>query len=104
MKQLYNSKEYIKNFKLESGKIQKRGSNGKNWKVNGDFICESLHYANNIYQALGKQIWIMKGKSNTWKIQDSPNRCIVITKNKTQCIKSRSINCNMCTQHKLLLS
>jgi len=95
-KLIYNLPEYINYFKKT-----KAGNNGKNWKKNNEYICCSLHYAYNIYQALGKIKWCKSGKKNTEygsSIKEK-NRCVIITKKGTQCKRSKITDCNMCTQH-----
>ena len=106
---LYASTEYERNMSSR-GKPIRRGNNAKNWRINGDYICPSLHKADNIYQALGKRVWCDDrakaggGPANTWRNTIPPeNRCDTITTfSESQC--KRSITSSgkspcLCTQH-----
>ena len=94
-KSLYALPEYISHFK----KV-KRGNNAKNWKKDNKYICDSLHYAVNIYQSLGKLESLKKESKREYssKLEDV-NRCVVITKKGTQCKRNKKNGCDMCTQH-----
>jgi hypothetical protein len=77
-----------------------RGNNANNWRIEkkGNFLCDSLHYADNIYQTLGKNMWRKSGKSDTW--HNTPiDQCVFITKKGTQCKRSKCEGSTMCTQH-----
>lgn len=98
LKSLYATTEYKRNV----GKV-KRGDRAKNWKKEGKFECPSLHKADNIYQCLGKRVWISDhggGRANTW-INKPVFQCQVITKfSGEKCLRSvgEGMGCR-CTQH-----
>ena len=107
---IYSNKKYIKHF--ESKKNNKRCTSANNWRQNGNYICDSLHKANNIYEGFGKNKWCNEWKrksieksinSNTWNnYLDPEKRCVVITQKNTQCRFSRTFKCkdsNMCSHH-----
>ena len=77
----------------------KRGKNGKNWMEDEKWICESLHYANKIYNALLKMNWVKGGNHGQQTSIDENNRCLFITKKGTQCIRSQCSNGGVCSQH-----
>ena len=94
---LYSNQGYISFFKKK-----KRGSNAKNWRYinKEDYICPSLHKANNIYQALGKASSLEAGVPNSWiNTPIIETQCITITKKGKQCCKTKCETSNMCTQH-----
>jgi hypothetical protein len=105
LKTLYATAEYKRRLKK-----LKRGSNAKNWKKDGKFLCPSLHKADNIYQCLGKRVWCKDhsgGRAGTWPgvsgVTPPPEhfRCEVITDfSGDRCLRSvgESDGCH-CTQH-----
>ena len=108
---LYASTEYKKYMSSSTGKPIRRGSNAKNWRINGAFICQSLHKADNIYQTLGKRVWCDDrakaggGPANTWPNTVPPeNRCGISPTNFSgaQCLRSITASGKspcLCTQH-----
>tara|TARA_B100000745_G_scaffold298388_1_gene246956 strand:- start:717 stop:1310 length:594 start_codon:yes stop_codon:yes gene_type:complete len=95
---LYSNEDYKSYFDDLDKSV--RGHNAINWKIEmeGDYLCDSLHYADNIYQTLGKNKWRKTGKNDTW-YNEPIERCVVITKKGTQCRKSKCEGSDMCTQH-----
>ena len=94
---LYSNQGYITFLKKK-----KRGSNAKNWKNlnKEDYICLSLHKADNIYQNLGKASSLKTGKPGSWINKPIPGyQCIAITERGQQCCKSNCGTSNLCTQH-----
>jgi hypothetical protein len=77
-----------------------RGNNAINWRIEqkGNYLCDSLHYADNIYQTLGKNMWRESGQNDTW-YNEPIERCVFITKKGTQCKRSKCEGSTMCTQH-----
>ncbi|MBH10047.1 MAG: hypothetical protein CMG74_06815 [Candidatus Marinimicrobia bacterium] len=92
MKKVYEDEGY----KTRMSTI-KRGNNGKNWMKGEEWICESLHYANKIYNAILKMNWVKDG--NHGQQRTAKNRCLFITKKGTQCIRSQCSNGGVCSQH-----
>ena len=102
---IYKDRGYIEHFK---NKKIKRGCNSINWKENGNYLCESLHKATNIYDAIGKKKWCnVHGRNpvaDTWINEPDPEtKCVVITKKGSQCKRSRCKESDRCTQHFKLL-
>lgn len=98
LKLLYNNENYKSYFDDLEKSV--RGNQANNWRVEkkGNYLCDSLHYADNIYQTLGKSMWCKSGKSDTW--HNTPiDQCVVITKKGTRCRKSKCNGSDMCTQH-----
>ena len=98
LKMLYSDDDY-KTYFNDLDKSA-RGNLANNWRTekNGDYLCDSLHYADNIYQTLGKNKWRKTGKNDTW-YNEPIERCVVITKKGTQCRRSKCEGSDMCTQH-----
>ena len=98
LKLLYSNEDY-KSYFDDLGKSV-RGNNANNWRTEkkGDYLCDSLHYVDNIYQTLGKSMWCKNGKKDTW-YNEPIERCVVITKKGTQCRKSKCAESDRCTQH-----
>ena len=104
MKKVYNNEEYKTRMSIprasgSGSSTIKRGANGKNWKEGGEWICESLHYANKIYNALLKMNWVKEGKHGMQKARNEATQCVFITKNDSRCIRSSCSSSMMCTQH-----
>ena len=97
LKLIYSDKRYIE-YMTENGKLIKRGSNSKNWKIHKLWICHSLNYVNSVYQTMGKKVWSDKGNHNKQPIQQ--NQCEALTKSKKiRCKRSKCKDSNYCTQH-----
>jgi len=103
---LYGSPEYKKNMSSDRGKILKRGSNAKNWcSHDGEkqFICRSLHKANNIYQALGKREWCADHiHDKPGQSDKTPQGCswsVTLNDVTRKCMRSPSHGCGTCSQH-----
>jgi hypothetical protein len=98
LKLLYNNEDYQSYFDDLDKNV--RGNLANNWRTEkkGAYLCDSLHYADNIYQTLGKSMWCKSGKNDTW-YNEPIERCVVITKKGTQCRKSKCMESEMCTQH-----
>jgi hypothetical protein len=98
LRALYDDPGYIRNL----GKT-KRGKNADNWKTAGDWKCPSLHYANCVYDAIGKNNWIQNGNHGLQSHHSGRAQCVFMTKKGTQCIRGISSlgGCN-CTQHTLM--
>jgi len=99
LKLLYNNEDYQSYFDDLDKNV--RGNLANNWRTEkkGAYLCDSLHYADNIYQTIGKNKSLKNGKSGTRKIPNEKDRCVVITKKGIQCEKSKCTESDMCTQH-----
>ena len=102
LNRVYNDENYIR-WSLEQSNGTKRkiarGANAKNWKNNGEWFCDSLHFSENIYSNLGKQKWTKSGNHGK---QDTPcieDQCTIITKQGRRCNRSKMDNYHICTQH-----
>ena len=105
LKALYASSEYRRGV----GEKTKRGSIAKNWKTDGEYLCPSLHKADNIYQCLGKRVWISDhngGVAGTWPGVSGATplpehaRCQAITEfSGGRCQRSVGSDGCHCTQH-----
>ena len=99
IKKIYENEEYKKRMSMGDLHQIKRGANGKNWKEGGEWICESLHYANKIYNALGKMKWVNEGNHGMQTARNEASQCVFITKKDSRCIRSSCLSSTMCTQH-----
>ena len=96
LKELYRSKNYVRQY----GK-KKRGNKAINWRKEegGEFLCPSLHDANNIYEALGKKKWAYsKVKTKNTPAVDEI-RCIFIVNTGLKCSRKMCENSTYCTLH-----
>lgn len=95
LKAVYGSKNYQEQFG------RKRGSKAINWRKAecGEFICPSLHDANNIYEALGKKKWNRNPNKKKYRIAPEEARCSFTTKNGHICSKRKCENSQYCTLH-----
>jgi hypothetical protein len=100
LRALYDDPGYI----LILGK-KKRGKNADNWKdTDGDWKSPSLHYANCVYDAIGKNNWIKNGNHGLQSHNSERDQCVFMTKKGARCIRGISSSlggCN-CTQHTLM--
>jgi hypothetical protein len=96
LKAVYGSKKYQEKF----GK-KKRGSKAINWRKAecGEFICPSLHDANNIYEALGKKIWNRNQNKKKYSVAPEEDRCSFTMNNGHICSKRKCKNSQYCTLH-----
>ncbi len=98
LQELYGSEKYVLRF----GK-KKRGSKAVNWRISecGEFLCPSLHDANNIYEALGKKKWNLNQNKKQYLAANDDVRCsfILSTRHGQTCSKKKCINSQYCTLH-----
>tara|TARA_B100000900_G_scaffold395287_2_gene393515 strand:- start:337 stop:972 length:636 start_codon:yes stop_codon:yes gene_type:complete len=96
LRHIYSSENYQKRMK----KI-KRGNNAQNWKKTGtnEFLCPSLHFANNIYEAIGKKKWTHNKDRKNYKECPIDLRCSQILKSGKRCSKRCCGEYDLCTLH-----
>lgn len=103
LKSVYSSESYHRQL---AG--VKRGSKALNWRQENlkEFICPSLHLANNIYEALGKKKWTHSTSRTNYSVVNEENRCQKDLKTGRRCSKQRCSSSDLCTLHhrKFLLS
>jgi hypothetical protein len=93
---MYCSENYVQRF----GK-KKRGSKAVNWRKTdcGEFLCPSLHDANNIYEALGKKQWNRNKNKQKYAPADAGVRCSHEIRPGVLCSKRKCQNSKYCTLH-----
>ena len=80
-------------------KILRRGNAAVNWKVDGEWKCNSLKYINSVYQTMGKKEWSDNGKHGK-QSASIHNQCGAFTKvGNTRCKRQCCSNSTFCTQH-----
>jgi hypothetical protein len=103
LKSVYSSESY--RHQLNN---VKRGSKALNWRKEniGEFICPSLHTANNIYEAFGKKKWTHSVTRKNYSVANEENRCVCVLKSGKSCSKKRCSFSEYCTLHhrKFILS
>ena len=93
---LYGSENYVRRV----GK-KKRGNKAVNWRKTacGEFLCPSLHDANNIYEALGKKKWTRNQNKQKNAPADDAIRCSYVVHTGLQCSRRMCENSQHCTLH-----
>ena len=96
LRAVYEDTGYIKIL----GK-KKRGGKAVNWKKNDEWKCPSLHYANCIYELMGKKKWIKNGNHGLQSHHSKKDQCAFMTDKGKQCVRSTSSSHEgcYCTQH-----
>jgi len=96
LKAVYEDPGYVKVF----GKT-KRGGKAINWRPTGEWKCPSLHYANCIYELMGKNKWIKNGNHGLQFHHSKKDQCVFMTDKGTRCVRSTSSSHegSYCTQH-----